>query len=472
MNNRPANLDRLAYYVLQSHRMTAMQMRVLMALLCRADAASGTCWPSAATIAKDIGSPKNVRAVKQALAELSVSHRVVISGVVKWVDGLGLIAPISGMGGGRGVTVKFQLLTPEIQCANHAPFDEDTVSESHILSDDETVSESDTVSLEKGERFEHKGCVIHSPEPTITHQGTHQGTHQPPPAAEGGASAAEESAEKETDTRTERPPRRKPCATDRVEIPAVLDTPDFRNAWEEWCQHRRESRKKHTPTSQRHQIAKLEQMGEARAVAAINFSIEKGWTGIFEESGTGGGKRGDLAEKNRKQLEESLTALGDDLDENDPSDKKAAAIGALEAECDGRGLDAETVKWAAKNHPAETVRGALRAFDEKKSRERIASPSGLFRTLLNKGFSLPQPRVTRGYDAAVASKPAPKASPADEAAEIAKNLQLKNDYYAKVPELPVKGSTHANGNRYRGKPQHPDSTAVPLVSAPAVPAVA
>jgi hypothetical protein len=73
-------------------------------------------------------------------------------------------------------------------------------------------------------------------------------------------------------------------ATAAVEIPAELNTPEFRVAWADWLQHRREIRKPATATAQQKQLAALAKMGPARAVAAINHSIGNGWTGIFEAS--------------------------------------------------------------------------------------------------------------------------------------------------------------------------------------------
>lgn len=60
---------------------------------------------------------------------------------------------------------------------------------------------------------------------------------------------------------------------------------DFAAAWADWKQHRKEIRKKLTPTSVKRQLAKLAAMGEQRAIAALNHSILNGWQGIFEPHG-------------------------------------------------------------------------------------------------------------------------------------------------------------------------------------------
>ena len=74
----------------------------------------------------------------------------------------------------------------------------------------------------------------------------------------------------------------KPPAGAVIEIPASLQTPEFAAAWERWGQHRREIKKPLTPTSSDRQLASLASMGPARAVAAIDHTIEKGWQGIRE----------------------------------------------------------------------------------------------------------------------------------------------------------------------------------------------
>lgn len=79
----------------------------------------------------------------------------------------------------------------------------------------------------------------------------------------------------------------------------------FAKAWAEWETHRREIRKTLTPLARQKQLKALADMGEARAIAAIAHSIEKGWTGIFERSGGAPyGKTGAMTD------EEAIAALG------------------------------------------------------------------------------------------------------------------------------------------------------------------
>lgn len=65
-------------------------------------------------------------------------------------------------------------------------------------------------------------------------------------------------------------------------LPLPFDDPDFVDAWSDWSQHRKEKKKPLTPTSMKLQLQTLKEMGLDRAIRAIDHSIEKGWTGIFE----------------------------------------------------------------------------------------------------------------------------------------------------------------------------------------------
>jgi hypothetical protein len=65
-------------------------------------------------------------------------------------------------------------------------------------------------------------------------------------------------------------------------IPSTLDTPRFRAAWGDWKAHRLEIKKPLKPTQSVKQLAKLESIGELRAIAMIEHTIEKGWQGLRE----------------------------------------------------------------------------------------------------------------------------------------------------------------------------------------------
>lgn len=65
-------------------------------------------------------------------------------------------------------------------------------------------------------------------------------------------------------------------------VPPALASPEFERAWADWQQHRREIKKPLKPTMIAAQLRAFEKMGTARAIAAIDFTIEKGWQGIRE----------------------------------------------------------------------------------------------------------------------------------------------------------------------------------------------
>jgi len=69
-------------------------------------------------------------------------------------------------------------------------------------------------------------------------------------------------------------------------IPAEIDTPEFRLAWEDWRRHRKEIKKKLTPLAVEKQVKLLAGLGAARAIAAIEHSIANGYTGIIEPKPT------------------------------------------------------------------------------------------------------------------------------------------------------------------------------------------
>jgi hypothetical protein len=91
-----------------------------------------------------------------------------------------------------------------------------------------------------------------------------------------------------------------------VEIPQALQTDAFLAARDDWQTHRREIRKKLTPSAAKRQLADLAQMGEARAIAAIQHSIKQGWTGIFEDKNHDAKNQQRRAEKAGREFAENL----------------------------------------------------------------------------------------------------------------------------------------------------------------------
>ena len=72
-----------------------------------------------------------------------------------------------------------------------------------------------------------------------------------------------------------------PGATVTALIPVSLDTVEFREAWDDWLDYRRERRAVTTPQTKLAQLELLSEMGPAEAVKCIKKSITNGWQGLF-----------------------------------------------------------------------------------------------------------------------------------------------------------------------------------------------
>jgi hypothetical protein len=70
-------------------------------------------------------------------------------------------------------------------------------------------------------------------------------------------------------------------------LPDNLNTAAFEAAWKDWENHRQHKRQSLTPEAIKRQLAKLSAMGPRRAINAINFSIEQGYTGVYEPRSNG-----------------------------------------------------------------------------------------------------------------------------------------------------------------------------------------
>lgn len=76
-------------------------------------------------------------------------------------------------------------------------------------------------------------------------------------------------------------------------FPENLNTPEFQAAWNGWNAYRKEAGlKAWIPRTASAQLARLSGLGAARAVAAINHSIQQGWQGIYEPKHAAAGRTG------------------------------------------------------------------------------------------------------------------------------------------------------------------------------------
>ena len=80
------------------------------------------------------------------------------------------------------------------------------------------------------------------------------------------------------------PPSKKssPKTFDPKQAELPFDGPEFRVAWVDWCQHRRESGKPLKPTMTKGQLEKLGQMSVQRAIAVLRNSTANGYQGLYE----------------------------------------------------------------------------------------------------------------------------------------------------------------------------------------------
>jgi hypothetical protein len=73
-------------------------------------------------------------------------------------------------------------------------------------------------------------------------------------------------------------------------IPNCIRCRCFSEAWDAWVAHRNEIRKPLKPTQVKAQLEQFGKWGSDRSVAAIKYTIQKGWQGIREPEVDGNGK--------------------------------------------------------------------------------------------------------------------------------------------------------------------------------------
>lgn len=97
-------------------------------------------------------------------------------------------------------------------------------------------------------------------------------------------------------TKKERKKECKETKTPRApdtDLPRSLsESSEFVAAWESWKSFRKEIRKPLTPSTIEQQLRDFEDWGPSRAVAAIRFTIGKGWQGLQEPPKTNGYQNG------------------------------------------------------------------------------------------------------------------------------------------------------------------------------------
>ena len=90
-----------------------------------------------------------------------------------------------------------------------------------------------------------------------------------------------------TETTQETTKKHKACESKKNKIifsDWMLSNQDFMRTWGDFEEHRREIRKKLTPLAANKIIKKLNEFDCQASIAALNKSIENGWTGVFPEN--------------------------------------------------------------------------------------------------------------------------------------------------------------------------------------------
>jgi hypothetical protein len=68
-----------------------------------------------------------------------------------------------------------------------------------------------------------------------------------------------------------------------IVVPEGLKTERFNDAWNLWMSHLSERKRRLSPTQVNAILAELGDMGEERAIKAIQYSVRRGWLSIYEE---------------------------------------------------------------------------------------------------------------------------------------------------------------------------------------------
>lgn len=80
---------------------------------------------------------------------------------------------------------------------------------------------------------------------------------------------------------TQLPSTNKESETDFSELPSVLNTPEFKQAWDAFLKYRKERKKTLYKSSFLPQWKQMAKWGVEEAIEAMNISIANGWQGIF-----------------------------------------------------------------------------------------------------------------------------------------------------------------------------------------------
>ena len=159
--------------------------------------------------------------------------------------------------------------------------------------DDPTPTKTGAVPLQKRAPDPYQICTHSSS--SISSSDLSTSREEPPnPLSKGGLEGSDDSLTLDSVGKPEKTNGRK-AKTPKVDdvaaipIPEALATYDFTVAWKDWQAFRRQKRSPLTEIGAKAQLREFQKWGVDRAVAAIDHTILKGWTGIREPDGAAGG---------------------------------------------------------------------------------------------------------------------------------------------------------------------------------------
>ncbi len=103
-----------------------------------------------------------------------------------------------------------------------------------------------------------------------------------------------------------KPPRKVRPGPETIPIPPTLDDLDFHELWGEWVEFRREMKKPISARAAKMQLKQMADIGLARAMAAIRFSIANDYQGLIEPGRNGTGKQESNNQKSRDMFNDFI----------------------------------------------------------------------------------------------------------------------------------------------------------------------
>jgi hypothetical protein len=225
--------------------LTAIEARLLLVYVSRADSATGEAHPGVQSLAIDVG-VKNLGRVRAALRRLEAA---------------GILAVVK-VGGGRERSTVRRIACPKTG----------TESGPVLSPTNRDLFEPPSMPATIENRDHHRPKT-----------GTNRELNRDHPERKQGPKASPEPRRTTTSRGT-----RAAQTWQMSSLPVELRAEKFFAAWLAWIAYRHERKKSLTPSTIERQLAKCQKHGIEAGIAAIDESIEKGWVGFFPENHTRG----------------------------------------------------------------------------------------------------------------------------------------------------------------------------------------